>query len=214
MKIRTVAIADSQFLVRYALKKLIEDFESYQVIGEALNEEDLALLFKERIPDLLFIDHQATGFSLENIQYYAKHFPLTKIIILSADENRRNIFKAIEWGINGYLTKFCDDQEIKDALRLAAKNEKYFCARVVDYLVEKSLTKSEKSIPVATLSPREIEVVQLVAQGLVAKEIGALLNLSPHTIYTHRKKIMRKLAMKSTSELVRYAIQEGIIAND
>jgi len=214
MKIYTVAIADSQFLVRYALKQMIQDLEPYQVIGEALNEDDLGLLFKEQVPDLLFIDHLAAGFSLENIQFYAKNFPQTRIIVLSADENRRNIFKALECGINAYLTKFCDDQEIKDALRLAAKDEKYFCARVLDYLVEKSLNIFQTPAPTATLSPREIEVVQLIAQGLVAKEIGALLNLSPHTIYTHRKKIMRKLAMKSTSELVRYAIQEGIIAND
>ena len=111
--------------------------------------------------------------------------------------------------VNSFLSKKCDEKEIIDAVHATSKNEKYYCTNVLNCLLEKSFPKDDCSP--RPLSPREIEVVQLVAKGLIAKEIASELYLSTHTIYTHRKNIMKKLKIGTTSELVLYAVREGII---
>lgn len=209
----SVVIADSQYLVRYALRHLLGSMPDFAVTGEAMDAEELGDILSVQQPDILMIDYRSSGFKLEVIKKIRDHFPTLKIVILSRDEDKENIFRVLDWGVNGYLTKYCDEREIMDALRAALRDDKFYCTRVLDYLLESSLKPAQQKQD-TPLSPREVEVVQLISKGLVAKEIAALLNLSPHTIYTHRKKIMKKLNLRSASELVRYAVDAGLLAND
>jgi DNA-binding NarL/FixJ family response regulator len=101
---------------------------------------------------------------------------------------------------------------VVDAIRATAKGEKFFCTRIVDYLLEKSFAKAD-NCEQSPLTPREIEIVQLVAKALTAKEIAGTLNLSTHTVYTHRKNIMKKLNLSTSTEMVLYAVQNGYISN-
>ena len=209
----SVFIADGQYLTRYALKRLVLSKPHLHWLGEAKNEDELLEFVGKQSPQILMIDYYEEGFALSSIKRVKEISPTTKIIIVSADDTKRNIFSTIEWGINAFLTKSCDEEEISDALKATINDDKYFCSKVLNYLIERSVSGR----PTKTLTPltsREIEVVQLIAKGLVAKEIGALLNLSPHTVYTHRKKIMHKLELKSSSELVLYAMNAGLVAND
>ena len=112
--------------------------------------------------------------------------------------------------MNSFLSKQCDEKEILDAVLATAKGEKFYCTNVLNYLLEKSFPKETECKPLP-LSAREVEIVQLISTGLIAKEIAGKLNLSTHTIYTHRKNIMKKLGIGSTSELVLYAVNEGIV---
>ena len=209
----SIIIADSQYLIRFALKRVVSQLPHLELIGEATSTEELLQLIQAKAPKIVMMDYYEDGFQLDAVKQVMEISPQSRIIIVSADDNKKNIFQTLEWGINAFLTKSCDEDEIIDAIKAAINNDKYFCTKVLDYLLEKSFNKGQES-NTSPLTIREIEIVQLIAKGLVAKEIAALLNLSPHTIYTHRKKIMKKLALKSSSELVMYAVNRGLVAND
>ena len=153
---------------------------------------------------------QPNGFSLETIGIVTRQNPGAQIMIISNDQNRDNIYKAIELGARSYLTKNCREEEILDAIHALQKEERFYCTKVIDLLLEKSFPPQD-ALEDAVLSAREIEIVQLTAKGLFAKEIAQTLNISTHTVYTHRKKILQKLNVKNASQLVSVAINKGWI---
>ncbi len=207
----SVAIADSQYLIKVGLRHILAKLPVYQVVGEATEENSLLQLLRDTQPDILILDYDQPGyFSTDTIFRIKKIAPGTHLIIISADENKKSIYGVLESGVESYLSKICDEEEIINALAAAAKGEKFYCTRVLNHLLEKSFPKDADCLP-TPLSPREIEIVRLVASGLIAKEIADRLNLSTHTVYTHRKNIMKKLQLSTTSELVLYAVNMGII---
>jgi DNA-binding NarL/FixJ family response regulator len=209
----SIILADRQYLIRTGLKSLFAGKEHLKIVGEASNEAELMDQLRQKPADLVILDHnQPNSFSKETVERLKTDFPNTNILIISADNHKESIYEILEKGINSFLTKSCDGDEIIDAVKAAAKGEKFFCTRVLDYLLEKSFAKEQDGNCSPTpLSPREIEIVQLVAQGLIAKEIADALNLSTHTIYTHRKNIMKKLKLNTASELVIYAVHTGLV---
>ncbi|MCB9082615.1 MAG: response regulator transcription factor [Lewinellaceae bacterium] len=207
-----VVIADAQYLIRFALRQLLYKQADIRIIGEAANSQQLFALLEEEHPDILVIDYnQDPHFSLETLAKARQVSPQTRILVISADANKETIYQVLESGIKSFLTKNCDEGEIIDAIAATAKGEKFFCTRVIDFLLEKSFARIDDSCAPTPLTSREIEIVQLTAQGLVAKEIAHRLNLSPHTVYTHRKNIMEKLRIKRASELVLYAVNNGLV---
>lgn len=208
----SIVVADNQYLIRLGLKKLLSEHQSFDLLAEALNEKQLLALLQAHHPQVLIMDYnQAAAFRKETIDLVKKTAPRTNILIISGDENKTNIYDVLESGINSFLTKSCDDKEIIDAINATAKGEKFFCSRVLDYLLEKTFSKPDEDCITTPLTPREIEIVRLVAKGLIAKEIAEELSLSTHTVYTHRKNIMKKLKLNTSSELVLYAINTGIV---
>lgn len=211
----SIVIADSQVLVRVGLKHLLSKQEDYRILGEAKNENELLQWLKAERPDVLIMDYdQPENFSHQTIELVREHHPNTNILIISGDNNKNAIYQVLESGVNSFLTKTCDENEIRDAVAATAKGEKFYCTRIIDYLLEKSFAKDEEEDCSPTpLSPREVEIVRLIAQGLIAKEIADVLSLSTHTIYTHRKNIMKKLNINSSSELILYALNNGLVKN-
>ena len=206
-----VLIADSESLVRIGLNYLLREKAGCQVIGEASNEAQLKNLLESSSPDIVILDYNQPGhFSTDSLELIRKKAPKAKLLIISGDEDRRTIYEVLETGVNSYLSKHCDEKEILDAVDATARGDKFYCTNVLNHLLEKSFPKAERCEP-TPLSAREIEIVQLVAEGLIAKEIADKLHLSTHTVYTHRKNIMKKLKLGSTSELVRWAIEEGVV---
>jgi DNA-binding NarL/FixJ family response regulator len=120
------------------------------------------------------------------------------------------LFAAVACGVTSFLTKTCDETEIFSAVRAAAKREKFFCSKVLDVLLEKHFPGTD-NCAATELSVRETEIVRLVAEGYSSKDIAKMLFLSPHTVHTHRKNILRKLGIGSTSELVLYAVNTGLV---
>ena len=214
MDITRIILAEEQYLVRLGLKCLLNK-GNMRIVGEATNEKRLMSLLQEKEADVLILDYNAPGaFDKSTITKVKTLHPEINFLIITGDHDKKSIFQVLQMGIRNFITKTCDKEEILDAISATNRKEKFFCARVLDYLLEKSLgTADSKGVKVAkvTLTPREIEIVRLVSKGKVAKEIAHLLNLSPHTVYTHRKKIMKKLNLSSTSELVLYAANQGII---
>lgn len=216
MKQYSVLLADEQPLVRLALQQLLSEQEVYRILGEVSNEEEMLAALRVNAPDLVIIDYsQAESFSPNSISKIKLVSPPSRVLVISSDSRKDNIAQVLELGVTSFLTKTCSLDEILDAAQAALRGDKFFCTRVIDFLLEKSFAKeTEVNCAPTPLSSREIEIVQLSAKGLIAKEIADVLNLSTHTVYTHRKNIMKKLQINSSSELVLYAVSKGLVQND
>jgi DNA-binding NarL/FixJ family response regulator len=207
----SIVIADIQFLIRVGLRHILLTNPACKIVAEVTSEKRLWEALEKHQPNVLVIDHaQSEYFSPDTIQKAKAISPLTNILVISGDEDKKTIYQVLESGVNSFLSKQCDEKEILDAVMATAKGEKFYCTNVLNYLLEKSFPKEAVCKPLP-LSAREVEIVQLISSGLIAKEIAGKLNLSTHTIYTHRKNIMKKLGIGSTSELVLYAVNEGIV---
>lgn len=220
MDATSIVIADAQHLIRAGLRHLVSQDSRFRVIGEASNEEELQQKLAALHPDVLILDyHQEGAFSIASINRLKEKHPEVRIMVMSDDDEKERIYEVLQLGVNGFLTKGCGEEEVFDAIKATARGEKLFCTRVLDYLLEKSFPdrqgkpaeRENISCRPTPLSPREIEIVRLIGRGLIAKEIASELNLSTHTIYTHRKNIMKKLNLSSASELILYAVEIGII---
>lgn len=208
-----VAIADKQALTKVGLKSFINERKDLQLLNEINSLDDLRSTLKSEQPQVLLVDYNLHDFvSISDLREVKTLSPNTKILIISSDNDRSNIFDAIEIGISGFVTKECSQQEIVGAIYATAKGEKFFCNKVLDLILEKHLDKNadDECLP-TELSVREVEIVQLTASGMNARQVADKLHLSHHTVYTHRKNVMKKLAIGSVSELTLYAVKTGII---
>jgi len=205
----SIVLADAQFLIRLGLKQILSGNERFQIVGEAGDSDELLHLVQKHLPRVVIFDHHhPLLFQIENIVQSKALSPNTNFLIISADTNKERIYHILDLGGIGYLTKECESEEILSALQATAKGEKFLCHKVIDIILEARNTKEEDIRTI--LSQREIEIIQLTGSGLSAKQIADKLFLSPHTVYTHRKNIMKKLHVNSASEMVLHAINAGI----
>lgn len=216
MGVISIVLADSQYLIRLGLKNLIRSLPGFSIKTETSNESELLLFLKREKADVIILDYNQPGsFDIGTIKKVNKIAPESNFLIISADNNKSNIYEVLELGVNSFLTKQCDEDEILNAIKATAKGDKFFCNNVLNYILEKSFSPEiEGDCSPTPLTFREIQIVKLIVAGKIAKEIANNLNLSTHTVYTHRKNIMKKLELNSTSELVIYAINHGIVENN
>ncbi len=208
----SVILADAQYLIRVGLRNLLNNRPNIRIIGEAVDERALLDLVGTFPVDVVILDYnQPDNFTQDSIKKLKSNYPKIGILVISADNERESIYKVLEAGVTSFLTKSCEKTEILEGIEAAARHEKYFCSKVMDYIFERSFSKTIEDCAPIPLTPREIEIVRLVAKGLIAKEIASQLDLSTHTIYTHRKNIMRKLKLGTASELVLYAVNNGLV---
>ncbi len=208
----SVILADSQYLIRLGLRHLVSKDKDIEVVAECGTGEDLIAKTTELKPDVVILDYQNSGhFDLPDIEKLYGVSPEIRVIVISSDDNKENIHKVLEYGVQSYLTKECDEDEIRSAIVATSKNQKFFCNKILDILLEKHHPKQEEDCLATGLTVRELEVVKLVVDGISTKEIAYQLHLSHHTVYTHRKNVMRKLNINSTPELIRYAITTGLV---
>ncbi len=211
MKKTAVLIADAHYLSRLGLRHILAEMPNCEVVGEATSEAQLLVKLTNSQPEIVVLDYNQPGrFSTETIEKVRERSPNSRLLIISGDEDKKSIYQVLESGVNSFLSKHCGEKEIMDAVEATANNEKFYCTNVLNHLLEKSFPKENENVPIP-LSAREIEIVQLVVSGLIAKEIAGKLHLSTHTIYTHRKNIMKKLKLGTTSELVLFAVSEGLV---
>lgn len=210
-----IVIADAQYLIRIGLRNLLAATKNFNIVGEATNSAELLELVKEHEPEVVIFDYNSEkNFLLEDIKNIKKVSSKTNFLIISADESKPNIYKAIELGVLSFLTKECDKEEIVGAIYATAKNEKFLCHKVIDIIIEKHIHTDDDNCKAFNLSLRETEIIKLTAKGWTAKTIAGHLFLSTHTIYTHKKNIMKKLKINSSSEMIVYAIQNGLVTKE
>jgi DNA-binding NarL/FixJ family response regulator len=210
-----IVIADAQYLIRVGLKDLLSATKDFKIIGEATNSMELINLVKEYQPQVVIFDYNSeTNFRIEDIATVREISKNTQFLVISADESKANIYKAIQLGSISFLTKECDKEEIVGAIYATAKNEKFLCHKVIDIIIEKHIHTDDDNCKAFNLSLRETEIIKLTAKGWTAKTIAGHLFLSTHTVYTHKKNIMKKLKINSSSEMIVYAIQNSLITRE
>ncbi len=215
-----VLIADPHLLARLGLRQILEAHPQVEAIAEAGSEAELWHLVDQTPVDLIVLDYDHPNLiSVETIARIRSRLPEVGVLVISAAQQRDIIYRVLELNVHGFLTKTCDEQEIHDAVRAASRREKFYCTKILDHLLERTfsnpalLSSGENCNPLP-LTPRETDILRLVAQGFIAKEIAEILNLSTHTIYTHRKNILKKLNLHSSSELLLYALNNGLVEGD
>lgn len=206
-----VIISDAQYLIRLGIVEVLNKDTRFECVGECTGSQELRSLIEKTSPDVITIDYAQSDFSIDDLRYIQENSPNTKVLIISSDEDSEKIFLALKYGVISFLTKECDQDEILTALIATSKSEKFICHRIIDIIINNQLKKSnEIDCKPYNLSIREVEIIQLTAKGLSAKEIANQLYLSLHTVYTHKKNIMKKLKLNSSSEMILYAINNGI----
>ena len=181
------------------------------MVGEAADGIQAVQLVRELGPDLVLMDigmPRLNGF--EATARISEEFPRTKVIVLSQYDDEVTARRAVKSGAKGYVLKGTAVEELFAAIRAVCRGQSYFVSPVGDYLATWAASGTPDADPVATLSLRQREVLQLIAEGLSTKEIAYRLKLSSSTVDTHRTELMRRLNLHDVASLVRFAIRQGM----
>jgi two-component system, NarL family, invasion response regulator UvrY len=204
-------IADNQPLTVAGLEAFLTDKQGIKVVGTVRRGEELAGTVEKLQPSLLIVDYNLPGFvGLDDIRNAMASSSKTNVLILSSDNNKSTILDVLQLGVKGYITKECSLEEVGMAVQTTAKGEKFFCHKILDIIMEKHFRVEPESEP-SVLTTRETEILKMIAHGKSTQEIADLLFLSPHTVQTHRKSIIKKLNIKSPTEFVIYAMDLGLL---
>lgn len=202
-------LADDHTIVRQGLKLILSAHEDLEVVGEAANGREAVELADKLRPDIVLMDVQMPELNgIEAAKKMVAAHPRVRILVLSMHKEAVYVREILKAGARGYILKDAIDTELLNAIRSVAKGDGYISPAVAGALNEKT---KDPSNPVDTLSPREREVLLLIADGKTNKEIATKLNLSVYTVDSHRGKIMEKLNLHSAGELVRFAIKNGLV---
>lgn len=212
-----VMIVDDHGIVREGVRILLEKFEDVRVVAEAENGRVALELVAGVTPDVVLMDMSMPGMNgIETMQRMADRFPGVKVLILSMHKDRRFVAQAFMAGARGYLLKDCSSAELVKAVRAVNSGERYVCSGIIGVVIDDYISRVPDSFEQAgpALTPREKEVLQLLAEGNNAKNIAFLLKINVKTVDTHRQQIMKKLKLFSIAELTKYAIREGVTSID
>lgn len=208
-----ILLADDHKIVSDCLKPLINKQPDMMVVGEAENGRMVVALAQKLNPNVVIMDISMPDLNgIEATRQIIAKCPGVRIITLSMNSDRRYVTGMLNAGASGYLTKSCSFEELIRAVRAVAANKTYLSPDISDIVIKESLSRpsTDKSSVSSTLTMRECEVLQMLAEGKTVKQIAAKLCLGIKTIYTHREQIMKKLNIHSTADLTKYALREGM----
>ncbi|MBA4321944.1 MAG: DNA-binding response regulator [Odoribacter sp.] len=205
-----VLITDDHPVVRRGLKQILEDDNNIGPVHEAANGRELINKLIEQDYDVILLDISLPGRSgLDLISQIKKIRQSTAVLMLSIHSEELYAIRALKCGASGYLTKSSLPEELISAIYKVSRGERYITATLADKLADSLLSESEKPLH-QLLSSRELEVLNLFASGKTVIQIAGELSLSPKTISTYRVRLLGKLNLDTTADLIRYAILEGI----
>jgi DNA-binding NarL/FixJ family response regulator len=210
----TIVLADDHPIVRRGLRTLLEAETDFQVVGEAGDGIEAVRLTERLKPDVVVVDLMMPGMTgLEVTRQVASRVPRTQIIVLSMYDSDAYVREAVRGGAGGYVLKEASPSDLVSAVRAVAGGQRYLSPALSQRAVEAYVERARAAPPTPheTLSNREREVLKLAAEGRTSTEIAERLNLSPRTVETHRASLLRKLGLRSQSDLIRYAIRQGIL---
>ena len=191
-------------MVRSGIKMLLTEELDIQVLGEASNGREALTALETLKPDLLLLDISMPEVNgLEVTQHVREKYPTMPILILTMHEDERYFFQLLRAGATGYIVKGAAPNDLVSAVRAVAAGQAYLYPSLARLLAKE---------PDTVLSARELEVLQLTAQGLTAREVGKKLSISSNTVERHRANIMSKLGVSNRAELIRYAIRRGLLS--
>jgi len=207
-------VADDHVVLRQALCELLAGRGPYNIVAQASDGEQLLKLLSTHKPDLVIMDvamPRLDGISTLS-QIYSGDTP-PPVLILSADEGEKNVRAALKAGAKGFLPKHAALEELEFAISAIVEGKTYLSPSITESLVsDNGEVKSPHADPLAVLTKREVEIMRYLADGMPNREIGKLLHISTRTVDTHRSNILKKLNLRTNAELVKLAIQCGVIS--
>ena len=214
-KIR-VLIADDHAVVRDGIRRILEDERDIEVVGEAKDGEEAIRKVLQEKPDVVIMDFTMPGVTgLDATRRIRSATESVQILGLTVHESQEYFFSMLEAGAAGYLLKKdATSSELMEAIRSVHRDGVYMHPTVAKWLIKDrlgDLKRTPADQTVTGLTPREEEILKLVADGLLNKDIAEKLHLSPATVQTHRANLMQKLNLHSRAELVKYALRRGLI---
>lgn len=210
---RKIVLADDHAIVRNGVKAVLEKLgKNMEIVAEISNGKDLVDYAQKHGADVYVVDISMPVLNgIEAVERIVRRNPDAKVVMLSMYDDRVLVEKSLKAGAKGFIVKVSTADEIVDAIEEVAAGRFYLCSKVSKYIVQGFLGKSSsRKRDVTGLTPKEKEVLQLIAEGYSSKQIAKSFNLSLNTIHVHRNNIMKKLGIHKQAELVRYAIKEGI----
>ena len=209
--IRRIIIVDDHDAVRRGVRTLVESRPNLQVVGEAANGREALELAIATSPDIAILDYSLPELNgLDLSHQLKKHLPRIEILLYTMHDREDVIIEILRAGVRGFVLKSDTEKHLVAALDALSIRRPYFSGAISETLLEKFL-ESKPQPGASSLTHREREVVQLIAEGRINKEIARMLNISVKTVETHRASAMHKLKLRTTADLVRYAIRNSII---
>jgi DNA-binding NarL/FixJ family response regulator len=210
-----VLLGDDHTVLRHGLRKILEERRDWRVVAEAGNGRDAVREAIELAPDVAVLDIGMPLLNgIEATRQIARRAPSVRVLILSMHSDQVYVTQAVQAGARGYLLKESAAAELIEAIAALAAGKSFFSPAVAQVVFDdyvRGLAERGITDPYDSLSEREREVLQLVAEGRSSKEIAELLSISPATVETHRAHVLQKLQLHNTVEVVRYATRRGII---
>jgi two-component system NarL family response regulator len=216
MSIR-ILLADDHQMFRDGLRSILASEDDLEVVGEAGDGRTAVAMARTLVPDVVVMDIAMPDlYGVEATRQIKGDNPEIKVIALSMYPDRRYVTGMLEAGASGYVLKAAAFDELRRAVRVVSEGKHYLSPDITGVVIEAHVRPPSEAdtAPDTTLGPREREIVQLLAEGHTSPEIAQRLHISPSTVATHRRNIMRKLGVHNTAELTKYAIREGLTSLD
>lgn len=211
-----VVLVDDHAVVRAGLRSLLEEREDVEIVGEATDGRSAVRTVVETGPDLVLMDVSLPELNgIEATRRLLEDQPRTRVLILSVHADEEFVNRALDAGASGYLLKEADTDELTLAFRSVMNGDVYLSPAISEQVVERYLDRGDEEVPTSpleTLTPRQREVLQLVAEGNTTKQIAAKLELSVKTVETHRSDLMDRLGIHDVAGLVRFAVRTGLVS--
>jgi DNA-binding NarL/FixJ family response regulator len=209
-----ILLADDHALVRAGIRSLLEKIPNVEVVGEASTGRQALEMVKTRLPNLVFMDiAMAELAGLEVLPRITKDFPGVRVIILSAHANEEYVIRALRSGAAGYMLKDAATAELELAITSVSEDKTYLSPSISRPVIDSYLERVGGPLsPLEQLTPRQREILQLIAEGKNTKDIASDLDISVKTIESHRLQLMERLNIHDIPGLVRYAIRSGLVS--
>ena len=207
-----IAMADDHILVRDGIQAVLErKGKDIELVGGFSNGKDLLDFSQNNTADIYLVDISMPLLNgIETTRKLVKRNPNAKVIILSMYDDRVSVEKSLKAGAKGFVVKMSDTQDMLDAIEAVNEGKTFLSSEVRKYIENPVITKRNRKGRKKGLTPKEKEILQLIAEGYSSKKMAEEYGLSVNTIHVHRNNIMRKLKMHKQADLIRYAIKEGI----
>jgi two-component system, NarL family, response regulator NreC len=211
-----LVLADDHNMMRSGLRLLLEREPGFSVVGEASDGREAIEVTDAQSPDVVVMDVAMPNLNgIEAARRITASHSDTSVVILSMHSDESYVLRALNAGARGYLLKDSAESDLIAAVRAVSEGKAFFSPAISKLLVEdyvRQLRQRGVEDSYELLTPRERELLQLLAEGKTTKEIASALNLSPHTVETHRANVLRKLNLNSLPELILYAVRKGVIS--
>jgi len=215
MAIIRIALVDDHQLVRDGLKSILSSIGDVEVVGEAGDGHEAIKLCGNLDIDVVIMDIAMSGLNgLDATKRITEKHPAINVLILSMYDSEEYIARSMQHGARGYLLKNAQPKEFEDAIRKVASGSVYLSPEISEQMRRHLVSQRSNGDSLQTLSTRQREILQAIAEGRSTRDIAELLSISPKTVETHRGHLMQKLDIHDIAGLVRYAIKHGLVAID